>query len=212
MSHRFAELSFTPSVLAAQVSLGTREQGRKLLENGPENRRFGPREESFLAARDSFFLASVSETGWPYVQHRGGPPGFLHVASPTELAFADFRGNRQYLSLGNTQADDRVALIALDYPERQRLKLLGHLRWCAPDSVPELLAALSPQEDYPHPAHIERIARIELEAFAWNCSKHITPRYTAAEMAGHETALRERIAELEHQLAALRGNAEGDTR
>jgi predicted pyridoxine 5'-phosphate oxidase superfamily flavin-nucleotide-binding protein len=212
MSHRFAELSFTPSVLAAQQEMGTDEQGRRLLANGPENRRFGAREQAFLETRDSFFLASVSESGWPYVQHRGGPPGFLRVLSDTEIAFADFHGNRQYLSLGNTKADDRVALIALDYPERLRLKLLGRIRWLAPADEPELTAALAPPPEWPHPSHIERIAIVTLEAFAWNCSKHITPRYTAAEIGDREAMLRERIRQLDTELAALRGEREHTAR
>ena len=205
MSHRFAELAFTPSVLEVQHEMGTDRHGQMLLNEGPENARFGARERAFLETRDSFFLASASETGWPYVQHRGGPAGFLRVLSDTEMAFADFRGNRQYVSVGNTKADDRVALIALDYPERMRLKLLGHIRWLAPEDEPELTAALTPSAEWRHPSHVERIAIITLEAFAWNCSKHITPRYTAAEIGSREAELRERIAQLETELvAALR--------
>jgi predicted pyridoxine 5'-phosphate oxidase superfamily flavin-nucleotide-binding protein len=205
MSHRFAELAFTPSVLEVQQTMGTDRMGQMLLAEGPENVRFGTREQAFLETRDSFFLASVSEAGWPYVQHRGGPAGFLRVLSETEIAFADFRGNRQYVSVGNTKADDRVALIALDYPQRMRLKLLGHIRWMGPEDNPELTAALTPPADWPHPSRVERIAVIALEGFAWNCSKHITPRYTAAEIGERETALFERIRQLEDEVSALRG-------
>lgn len=136
-------------------------------------------EAEFLAARDSFYLATVSETGWPYVQHRGGPRGFLRVVSPTRIAFADFSGNRQYLSVGNASKDDRASMIVMDYANRRRLKLLGRLRFQDADAAAELPG---------YPARIERLATFEVEGFDWNCPQHITPRYTRAEWEAHVRA------------------------
>ena len=138
-------------------------------------------EADFLAARDSFYLATVSETGWPYVQHRGGPRGFLRVVSPTRIAFADFSGNRQYLSVGNAGRDDRASMIVMDYANRRRLKLLGRLRFQDADAAVELPG---------YPARIERLATFEVEGFDWNCPQHITPRYTKAEWEAHVRAER----------------------
>lgn len=200
MGHRFAELAFTPAVKAAQERLGSRAAYRRLEEGeGPHHDRLGPAEAAFLAARDSFYLATVSETGWPYVQHRGGPPGFLKVLDERTLGFADFRGNRQYVSLGNLARDDRVALILVDYPNRRRLKLLGRAR---PTEEPVVLARLEPPG---YPARVERGFLVAVEAFDWNCPQHITPRFTAAEIAAAVAPLRARIAELEAALAATSG-------
>ena len=131
----------------------------------------GERETGFLAARDSFYLATVSETGWPYVQHRGGPRGFLQVVSPTRISFPDFSGNRQYISVGNAAKDDRASMIVMDYVNRRRLKLLGRLRFHEPDD-----ASLTR-----YGARVERVAVFDVESFDWNCPQHITPRYTQAE-------------------------------
>ena len=136
----------------------------------------GEREAGFLGARDSFYLATVSETGWPYVQHRGGPRGFLRVVSPARIAFADFSGNRQYLSVGNAAKDDRASMIAVDYANRRRLKLLGRLRFQDLDGE---LARLVELPGYA--ARAERVAVFDVESFDWNCPQHITPRYTQAE-------------------------------
>ncbi|HSG23394.1 MAG TPA: pyridoxamine 5'-phosphate oxidase family protein, partial [Azonexus sp.] len=131
--------------------------------------------------RDSFFLATVSETGWPHVQHRGGPAGFLRVLDATTLAFADFSGNRQYVSVGNLAANDRAALILMDYPNQRRLKILGHVEVIDMTAVDaELLAKMQPLG-----REVERILRIRVVAFDWNCSRHITPRFTASEWQSH---------------------------
>lgn len=152
----------------------------------------GAREIAFIAARDSFYMATVSDTGWPYVQHRGGPVGFLKVLGPTTLGFADFRGNRQYLSVGNLDHDDRVALILMDYPNRRRLKLLGRARLVTPAQAPSVLAGpAAPAGD------IERLMLIEVAAFDWNCALHITPRYTEPELVPLLQSLRARIDTLE---------------
>jgi predicted pyridoxine 5'-phosphate oxidase superfamily flavin-nucleotide-binding protein len=136
------------------------------------------REAGFIAARDSFYMASAGETGWPYVQHRGGPAGFVRVLDERTIGFADFRGNRQYVSVGNVRKDDRVALIFMDYPNRTRLKMLGCARFVG-DDEPELLAKLEADDSR---APVERGFVIRVKAFDWNCPQHITPRYTQAEI------------------------------
>jgi predicted pyridoxine 5'-phosphate oxidase superfamily flavin-nucleotide-binding protein len=142
-------------------------------------------------------MATITENGWPYIQYRGGPRGFLRVVSPTQLAFADYRGNRQMLSTGNLAANDRVALFLMDYPRRERLKILGHARIEDARQHPELVAQLGEPEVQ---RIVERLFFIEIISFDWNCPKYITPRYTAAEVEKAVEPLRQRIAELEAQL------------
>jgi hypothetical protein len=205
VSHRFAEIAFSPAVQALQAQHGSRGQYARMQALAGPDDRLGPMEAAFLAAADSFFLATVSETGWPYVQHRGGPTGFLKVLSPSRLAFADFRGNRQYVSAGNASRNDRAALIAMDYANRQRLKLLGHLRFIdAAAADPDLVSAVA-LPDYR--ARVERVALIEVEAFDWNCPQHITQRFTLEQVEHGTRPLRERIAELEAEVSALRAAA-----
>jgi len=197
--YSFLDLATSASVKAAQAEMGvdhlwTPGQVDRQMEAFTEN------EEAFIAARDSFYMASVSETGWPYVQYRGGPPGFLKVLDDTTLAFADFRGNRQYISVGNLDANDRAALILVDYPRRARLKILAHVERLALDAEPGLLERVT---DTTYRARPERIFKLRLVAFDWNCPQHITPRYTEAEIALAVQPLRERVAELEAENAAL---------
>jgi len=178
MGHRFAEIAFTDSVREVQQQLGSRV-GYASLDGGEDfNNLLSEREASFISARDSFYMASVSETGWPYVQHRGGPAGFVRIIDAQTIGFADFSGNRQYVSVGNLRKDDRVSLFFMDYPNRTRLKLLGRVRLVG-DDEPELLAQLE-QDDYR--AVVERGFVIQIEAFDWNCPQHITPRYTDADI------------------------------
>lgn len=198
MSHRYAELAYTPAVKAAQEHYGTRSENERRTHDAGPNDALDSREIAFIERRDSFYLASVSETGWPYVQHRGGPMGFLKVLDPTHLAFADFRGNKQYISLGNIAGNERVALFLMDYPNRLRLKILGRLNMRdIADSEAELVEKLRP---YPYRAAMERVAIITVEAFDWNCSQHITPRYTEAQVREAMAPLHARIAELEARL------------
>lgn len=179
MSHKFADLAFTPAVRAMQETMGSRKAYAKA-DGGPMHHdRLGAAEAGFIAARDSFYMASVGETGWPYIQHRGGPAGFVKVLDEATLGFADYRGNRQYVSVGNLLGDDRVSLFFMDYPNQARLKLLGRARAVAPEDDPGLIARLA-MPDYP--AKVERGILIAVEAFDWNCSQHITPRFTAAEL------------------------------
>lgn len=198
MAHRFVEIAFTERVRAEQEREGSREGYARLEVGEPHHDRLGPAEAAFLSARDSFYLATVSETGWPYVQHRGGPPGFLKVLDERTIGIADFRGNRQYVSVGNLAADGRVSLIAVDYARRRRLKILGRARVVTAAQDPALLRRLEVVE---YPAAIERGLVVAVEAFDWNCPQHITPRFSAAEIADAVAPLHARIAELEAALA-----------
>lgn len=208
MPHRYAELAFTPAVRAAQSKEGSRSAYARLEAAGGPNDALGAREAAFLAQADSLYLASVGETGWPYVQHRGGPAGFLCVLSATRIGFADFRGNRQLVSAGNVSVNDRVSIIVVDYFNRQRLKLLGRLSFVeARAADPELLAALA-SADYP--ARVERLALIDVAAFDWNCPQHIPLRFSEAQVHARMQPLEARIAELEEALARAAARP-GDT-
>jgi len=176
MGHKFAELAFTESVQQVQRELGSRG-GYLAMESGDDfNYLLSQREADFIMARDSFYMASVSETGWPYVQHRGGPTGFMRVLDEKTIGFADFSGNRQYVSVGNFRKDDRVSLFFMDYPNRTRFKLLGRVQLVGPDED-ELLTKLEVAD---YRAQVERGFVIHIEAFDWNCPQHITPRHTDA--------------------------------
>jgi predicted pyridoxine 5'-phosphate oxidase superfamily flavin-nucleotide-binding protein len=209
MTHRFADIAFTDAVKAAQARYGARAPAERMAQHGGPNDQLGSREIAFIAARDSFYMATVSETGWPYVQHRGGPAAFLKVVDPRRLAFADFGGNRQFVSVGNAASNNRVSLFLMDYAHRQRLKLLGRLTMHdAADAPPELVAAV----DLPgYRASIERVAMIGVDAFDWNCPQHITPRYTEGEVHAANQPLRDQIAALERELAVTRSRVSGAT-
>ena len=199
MSHRFADIAFTDAVKAVQEQYRSRSQNERLQRTGGPHDALGDAETAFIAGRDSFYMATVGATGWPYVQHRGGPPGFLKVLGPKTLAFADFRGNTQLVSAGNAVGNDRVSLILMDYPHRQRLKLLGRIRFEDASRVdPEILKAVQLPA---YRGRVERVAVVEVEAFDWNCPQHITPRYTDAEVRSAVQPLLDRIAELEAKLA-----------
>ena len=195
MRAKFLQLMLTDSVLKAQQNYFGRSQ---MVPTQSIHRPLTEEEIQFIQKRDSFYLATVSETGWPAIQHRGGVPGFLRVLSPTRLAFADYKGNRQLLSTGNLTVNDRVALFLMDYPNRERLKILGHARVEDARQHPELLAQLAEPEVR---EMVERLFLIDVIAFDWNCHKYITPRYTAAEVEQAVALLRQRIAELEAQLS-----------
>jgi predicted pyridoxine 5'-phosphate oxidase superfamily flavin-nucleotide-binding protein len=179
MTHRFADIAFTDSVKAVQSAYGSREHNDRLQEIAGPNDRIGAREAAYIAERDTFYLASVGDSGWPYVQHRGGPKGFLKVLDEGRLGYADFRGNTQLVSVGNVSVDDRVSLILMDYPRRKRLKILGHMQvHNAQEVAPELLQQVQLDE---YRAEVERVVVIEVAAFDWNCPQHITRRYTEEE-------------------------------
>ncbi|MES1997331.1 MAG: pyridoxamine 5'-phosphate oxidase family protein [Pseudomonadota bacterium] len=185
MANAFLTLATTPSVLAAQLANGSAGLYDAVGGHRPSDR-FGPAEVEFIASRDSFYLGSVSESGWPYVQHRGGPRGFLKVLDETTLAFADFRGNRQYISLGNIAANDRVAIFLMDYPRRRRLKLYARIevRDLSADAALATKLELANYRGLP-----ERFFLLHLEAFDWNCPQHITPRFIEAEIVAASAPL-----------------------
>lgn len=181
---RYLDIATTPSVAAAQDKYGSAEQWARIAARGGvdetiRSQRLGPAEAGFIGERDGFYLASVSETGWPYVQYRGGPAGFLTVLEPALLGFGDFRGNRQYITTGNVTANDRVSLFLMDYAHRQRLKIFGRIRIIDAADDPSLAERLT-MPDYS--ARVERLVLIGVEAFDWNCPQHITPRFTLAEL------------------------------
>lgn len=206
MGNRFAEIAFTPAVQAQQEAHGSRASYARFLGGEPSNDRMSPREVEFIHARDGFYVASVSETGWPYVQFRGGPPGFLRVLDERTLGWADFRGNRQYVSVGNLGRDDRVALILMDYANRRRLKILGHaeLREVGGDDGTAARLAVPGYE-----AVVERAVLVHIAGFDWNCPQHITPRFTLDEIETAVTPLGQRVAELEARLAGCEAQARG---
>jgi uncharacterized protein len=200
---RFAQLAYTDTVRRVQAEHGSASaRTRELAADGPDV--LGPAEAAFLAERDGIVLATVGEGGRPYVQHRGGPPGFLHVLDEHSLAFLDVRGNRQYVSTGNLRGDDRVAVLALDHAHQRRLKLLGRAEVLPLDADPALTAALAaPATD----GRAEQVVRIRVEGVSWNCPQHITPRWSAAELEPVLAPLRERLAALEAENARLRALA-----
>lgn len=197
MTDRYRELLFTDAVRAVQ----TERNGRPFAPaatGAPDP--LGPDEAAFIGARDSFYMATVSASGWPYMQHRGGLPGFIQAADAGRLAFVEMRGNRQYISHGNLAEDPRAALFFMDYARRARLKVLARVRVLPLEAEPELVAALAPGALRDR---AERLMILEVEAFDWNCQQYITPRLTEAELAPLVNRLQGRIAELESRLAAL---------
>jgi predicted pyridoxine 5'-phosphate oxidase superfamily flavin-nucleotide-binding protein len=201
MGKSFAKIAFTPLVKQQQTLHGSRTAYDRVEQTGPPGDSLTPQERDFIATRDSFYMASTSETGWPYIQHRGGSPGFLHILDGRTIAFADLRGNKQYISIGNLQHDDRVAIFLMDYPSQSRLKILGHATIHEGPEAATLIQQLrSPQEKDP----IERAIVIHVDAFDWNCPQHITPRYTEEQIVQLTTPIRQRIADLEAENKHLR--------
>jgi len=198
MGNRFAEIAFTPAVQAQQAAYGSRASYMRFSEGEPWNDRLSPKEIEFIAGRDGFYLASVSETGWPYVQFRGGAPGFLRVLDERTLAWADFRGNLQYVSVGNLTGDDRVSLFLMDYANRRRLKILGHAEIRAVGADQGFASRLAVPG---YEAVVERAVLVRIAGFDWNCPQHITPRFTLDEVEKTTQPLRKRVAELEAHLA-----------
>ena len=193
MAKAFADITFTESVKNAQSLYGSREQNRFFeLSEDPRNE-LNEFESEFIEARDSFYQATISENNWPYVQHRGGPVGFLKVLDSRTIGYADFKGNRQYLSVGNLNANPRISLILMDYPNRHRLKLWGTVRIVRATDEPETIARL---EMPSYRARVERAILIHIEAIEWNCPQHITPRYSQAEVDAIVKPLLDEIKQL----------------
>lgn len=200
MTSHYRNLLFTDPVKAVQDRRGSRRayaQDEREGDSGAD--RLTGAEASFIAMRDSLYMATVSEGGWPYIQHRGGPRGFVKVLSPNLLAFADYRGNRQYISVGNLEASDKAAFFFMDYVNRTRLKLLGRVREATAEEISRLAEILA---EPGYKATVERVLLVDVEAFDWNCPQHITPRFTLEEIEPSIAAMRKRIAELEAQVAA----------
>lgn len=200
MAYGFLEIASTPSVKAAQDAHGSGEFWANFKGNRTFDR-FTEAEAQFIASRDSFYVATVSETGWPYVQHRGGPPGFLRVLDERTFGFADFRGNRQYISVGNLAADNRAALMLMDYPGRRRLKIYAHTEVKDLTSDPALAEKLVVPG---YKAKLERAMLMHLETFDWNCPQHITQRFSEAELEHALGPVRLRMEQLEAENRKLR--------
>ena len=199
MAGKYMQLVLTPAVQQAQDKYFGRHQ---VVASAPEADPLTGSEAYFIQSRDSFYMATVSETGWPYLQHRGGPPGFVKVVGPNLIGFADLKGNRQLVSTGNLDVTDRVAIFMMDYPHRTRLKLLGHARVLDAREHSELADQLAPESLR---NRVERLFLIEVISYDWNCPQYITPRFTAAEVEKYAAPLKARITELEAQLAAQHG-------
>ena len=192
MPHTFYQLTFTPAVRAHQDRMGSSESYTKFIERGSlHGNEIGPSEKGFIEARDGFYQATVSETGWPYVQYRGGPAGFLKVLDSRTIGYADLSGNKQYISRGNLDDNDRVAMILMDYANKRRLKILGRVSFSE--------GAEAAADLYPEGAETsaERAAFIHVEGLDWNCPRHITPRFTEAELRPHLNELGRQLAQLQ---------------
>jgi hypothetical protein len=200
MAYGFLDIAMTPDVVAAQAANGAAAAWANF-KGHREFDRFTDAEAAFIAERDSFYMATVSQTGWPYIQHRGGPAGFLKVLDETTLGFAEFRGNRQYISLGNLAGDDKVALILMDYPHRARMKIYARAEVRDLKDDPALAEVLA-LPDYK--AKVERAMLFKLQTFDWNCPQHITPRFTEREIEAALGPVRQRMEALESENAALR--------
>ena len=201
MAHNFGSLVFTPTIKSLQDRHGSRRQYARMQESGLSRDRLGPQEKQFLAERESFYIASIGSTGWPYVQYRGGPAGFLKVIDDSTIAFANFGGNKQYISSGNLTTDNRVALIFVDYPAQARLKLLGRAEILEGDPAREWIERL---RDPGYKAAIESVFVIKVEAFDWNCPQHIMPRFTAEQIQETVAPIEKRMQELEQDNQRLR--------
>lgn len=201
MTKSFGSLVFTPVVKALQERYGSRRQYARMEQLGHAPGVLGPDEKEYLSERDTFYMASLGETGWPYVQHRGGPKGFLKVIDNRTLAFADFRGNRQYISTGNLMAENRVALILVDYPRQLRLKILGRVEIFEGEKAKDWLARV---RDPDYKTVTERVYVIRIEAFDWNCQRHITPRFTVEEIRSVLQPIEKQMQELQKENDELR--------
>jgi predicted pyridoxine 5'-phosphate oxidase superfamily flavin-nucleotide-binding protein len=201
MAYPFGSLVFTPVVKALQERYGSRRSYAKREQSLFSQDALGPDEEGFLAECDSFYMASIGETGWPYVQHRGGPSGFLKVLDQHTIGFADFRGNKQYVSAGNLTTNDRVALILVDYPRQARLKILGHVQIFEGSDAKDWIEKLRDPGDA---TPIERVFIIHVDAFDWNCQQHITPRFTEEQIGNVLAPIEKRMEQIVKENENLR--------
>jgi predicted pyridoxine 5'-phosphate oxidase superfamily flavin-nucleotide-binding protein len=209
VAHNFGSLVFTPAVKALQEKYGSRRHYARMESGGALRDRLGPEETAFIADRDTFYMATVGADGWPYVQHRGGSKGFLKAIDDQTIAFADFGGNKQYISTGNLTTDNRVALIMVDYPHQARLKILGRAEILTGQPAREWIERLRDPADK---SAIERVYVIRIEAFDWNCPQHITQRFTAEQVKEALAPLERRLEELELENQKLREAAQPASR
>jgi uncharacterized protein len=193
MPRQFGTIAFTPAVKAMQEKMGSRENYERFVATGADNNSIDSDLAEFIATMDGFYLGTVTANGYPYIQFRGGKPGFLKVLNDRTLGFADFRGNVQYISVGNLSENDRAFLFLMDYRHRRRLKIIG--RAYIVENDPQILDRV---RDPNYPAIIERAIVFEIEGWDWNCPQHIPVRYSAADVE----AMQARIRELENLLAA----------
>jgi len=200
MAQTYLHTMFGPGARALQGAAGSRASYARMEANAGDADILTSRELDFITARDSFYMASVSEDGWPYVQHRGGPAGFLRPIGGNRIGFADYQGNRQYLSAANLAADDRVSLFLMDYPNRRRLKLIGHAS--SSDDPADIATLMVPG----YAAEPERAVLIDVIGFDWNCPQHITPRFTEAEIQRATKPLVDELARLRTRVAELEGS------
>lgn len=198
MPRAFADIAFTESVKTAQQRYGSREHNKRFEQSPDQRNSLSEFDAEFISSRDSFYQASVGENAWPYVQHRGGAKGFLKVLDGSTLGYADYRGNRQYISVGNINANDRVCLFLMDYAGRQRLKIWARAQVVHADENSELFKRVFDAESS---ALVERVVLIHIEALEWNCSKYITPRFTQDEISLAVQPLINEIEELKARLA-----------
>jgi len=205
-----AEIAFTPAVRKIQQQQGVADLYDDFLTPDAERSdTLGQMEAAFIAARDGFYQATISKAGWPYVQFRGGPPGFLKVLDEKTIAYADFRGNQQYISTGNLSEIDRISLILMDYPNRRRIKIWGRAKLVDKKDDPKLLAKLQIENYRGLP---ERAVVITIDAFDWNCPQHIPQRLTLQELEPHLSQLKRQIIELQQENQELKSfiNPSGD--
>jgi uncharacterized protein len=203
MADRFMHTVLTPAVLAAERHYYGKTYPTS--PEPPESEALREQEIAFIASRDSFYLSTITENGWPYIQHRGGPSGFIRILGPRQIGFADYSGNRQMISVGNIAQQDRIALFLMDYTQRERLKMLGHAKVFDARDHPNLITQVVPPGG--HPAKVERIFIINILSYDWNCPKFITPRFNVDQVKEFTTSLQQRIIELEAKLQALTTNA-----
>jgi len=190
-----SEIAFSPAIKAQQERLGSRRIYGNLGTGAGWDPVITDRRAAFIRERDSIYIATASADGQPYIQHRGGPKGFLKILDEETIAFADYAGNRQYISIGNLTENDRACMFLMDYPNRNRLKIWGRAKFVEGDE--ELIAKVT---DPGYKAKIERVLVFHVELMDGNCPQHIFPRFTEAEMGEDVAALKTRIRELETQV------------